>query len=127
MSKITNRDLQSFRGQITKMFDGTGVHCALTWHINDRINHKRNGKPITIFELTRIFMKLRLLVDQIKTMKKEHVYVLVDEETNINIPFKVNDVEYSDDLNLVCLSIQRSKHYHVNSDQTELRLRVRKN
>jgi hypothetical protein len=84
---ISPRELDYIDQVADSIWKNLGIDVEFTRHFLDRVNHERNGEPITAEELIDLFKKeYQQNGQQIRDMKQADA-ILVDLMSNINIPF----------------------------------------
>ena len=113
--RVTPSDLSQVETYVDKLFDKVGVDVEFTRHFHDRVNDKRNKKPITTAELIRIFRETyKKYGKKIPKLGPEAQAVLRDLKTNINIPFAL-EVDKNGDLDLISKTIMRKDDFKTSN------------
>ncbi len=88
---ISKSQLDSIEGYADKLFAKLGIDIEFTRHFLDRLNDKRNNKPISVAELMGIFKRLhRKHGKPLSKIDNDFNAVVKDFNNNINIPFAIN-------------------------------------
>jgi hypothetical protein len=95
-----------------KLWSKLGIDVKFTHHFIERLNHERNGKPITTPELIRLFKKeYETYGKQIRKLDGNEEAVLKDLSTELNLPFVIKDNGH-DGKTLVAKTIMRKSNFH---------------
>lgn len=98
------------------MFAKVGIDVEFGRHFMDRVNDKRNGKPITPSELTRLFkQEYKRYGKPIAQMGPEQQAVMKDLQTDINIPFMLQWDEENNELDLIAKTVMRKKDFKTSN------------
>lgn len=109
---ITQKELNEFEKFVDKLFSAINIDVEFTRHFLDRLNDERNKKQITIEELTQLFNKhFKENKEIIKMFPEDFEAVLVDLQSNINIPVVMNFDRKSDTMEMVTKTIMRKKNF----------------
>lgn len=109
--EINQAGLNQVEAFADKLWAKLGVDVKFTHHFIERLNHERNGKPITTAELIRLFKKeYEMYGQKIRNLDSNDEAVLKDLTTEINLPFVIK----GDDENktLVAKTIMRKPNFH---------------
>ena len=88
-----------------------GVDVEFTRHFMDRLNDERNGKPISVPELVRLFKKEYELNGKNISKLSGSEAVMKDLLTSINLPFVIKDTRQGKEL--VSKTIMRKPKFHT--------------
>lgn len=109
---ITQRELNEFEKFVDKLFAAINIDVEFTKHFLERLNDERNKKQITIEELTQLFNKhFKENKEIIKMFPENFEAVLVDLQSNINIPIAMNFDRRNDNMEMVTKTIMRKKKF----------------
>ena len=112
---ITASDLEQVERYADKLFAAVGIDVEFTRHFHDRVNDKRNMKPITTAELIGIFKRTyKRHGKRIPMLGPEAEAVIKDMKTDINMPFVIN-IDRKGMLDLVAKTIMRKKNFKTTS------------
>ncbi len=112
---ITASDLEQVEKYADKLFAAVGIDVEFTRHFHDRVNDKRNMKPITTAELIGIFKRTyKRHGKRIPMLGPEAEAVIKDMKTDINMPFVIN-IDRKGMLDLVAKTIMRKKNFKTTS------------
>ena len=111
---ISKSQLDSIEGYADKLFAKLGIDIEFTRHFLDRLNDKRNNKPISVAELVGIFKRLhRKHGKPLSKIDNDFDAVVKDFNNNINIPFAINVTP--EDIDLVAKTIMRKKDFKTST------------
>jgi len=113
---VTQGELNALERVIDNVFSRIGIDVEFTRHFIDRANDDRNGKPITIQELGKLFAKeYKRWGKPIAQMGPDTEAVMKDLESDINIPFALrwNGTE----LELIAKTVMRKKNFSTSNKQ----------
>ena len=107
---ISKSQLDSIEGYADKLFAKLGIDIEFTRHFLDRLNDKRNNKPISVAELVGIFKRLhRKHGKPLSKTDNDFDAVVKDFNNNINIPFAINVTP--NDIDLVAKNCYEKKRF----------------
>lgn len=112
--EVTRADLKNLERYFDAIFAKSGIDLEFTKHFFDRVNDRRNKKPITVDELRAVFNEVALnqkLTNKIKGRGNGFEAVLKDVSTAINVPFVLNYDRKNKELDLVTKTIMRKKGF----------------
>ena len=111
---ISKSQLDSIESYADKLFAKLGIDIEFTRHFLDRLNDKRNNKPISVAELVGIFKRLhRKHGKPLSKIDNDFNAVVKDFNNNINIPFAINVTP--EDIDLVAKTIMRKKDFKTST------------
>jgi hypothetical protein len=88
---ITRDQLENMKEYLRYMYGFLNIETKFPTHFLDRVNDERNGKPISIEELTRLFQKeYEEHGDEIKRLPRDSQVVLRDLLTKISVPIAID-------------------------------------
>jgi hypothetical protein len=109
VENISKQDLDQVELFADQLWAKLGIDIEFTRHFLDRVNHERNGTPITTDELISLFQKeFKTNGIQISNMRRSEA-VLKDLLTNINIPFVLK--KNGDQKQLVSKTVMRKRNF----------------
>lgn len=112
---ITKSDLDQVEKYADRLFAAVGIDVEFTRHFHDRVNDKRNMKPITTAELIGIFKRTyKRHGKRIPMLGPEAEAVIKDMKTDINMPFVIN-IDRNGMLELVAKTIMRKRNFKTTS------------
>lgn len=107
---ITSNELAQIESFIDRLWSKLGIDVEFTRHFVDRLNHERNGKPITTAELIRLFKReYETYGKAIRKLDDRDEAILKDLTTNLNLPFVVKGDENK---TIVAKTIMRKADFH---------------
>jgi len=108
--EIKKSDLDQIEKYADRIFASLNIDVEFTRHFLDRVNDKRNVKPITSAELTRLFKQsYKKYGKKIAQLGPDAEAVISDMKTNINMPFVLN--LKGQELELVAKTVMRKKDF----------------
>ena len=111
---ISKSQLDSIEGYADKLFAKLGIDIEFTRHFLDRLNDKRNNKPISVAELMGIFKRLhRKHGKPLSRVNDDFNAVVKDFNNNINIPFAINVTD--DDIEMYAKTVMRKKDFKTST------------
>ena len=112
--EVSKFQLDSIEDYADKLFAKLGIDIEFTRHFLDRLNDKRNNKPISVAELLGIFKRLhRKHGKPLSKTDNDFEAVVKDFNNNINIPFAINVTP--EDIDLVAKTIMRKKDFKTST------------
>jgi hypothetical protein len=117
--EITKVDLAGVEKFADKIFAKVGIDIEFTRHFLERVNDKRNGKDITVAELTRLFKQsYKKHGKKIAKMGDDAEAVLNDLQTDINMPFVL--VWDGKEFDLIAKTIMRKKDFKTHNQKLKI-------
>ena len=117
---ITTKDLNQVEVFIDKLWSGLGIDIEFTRHFIDRLNDKRNGKPISTAELIRLFKReYSIYGAAIRKLDDNDEAILKDLTTRLNLPFIIKDTHNGK--SLIAKTIMRKSDFK--SSDTEFSIK----
>ena len=111
---ITKSQLDALEVYADNLFAKLGIDIEFTRHFLDRVNDKRNIKPISIPELMGMFKRLHKKHGKpLSKIDNDFDAVVKDFNNNINIPFAINVTP--EDIELVAKTIMRKKDFKTST------------
>ena len=84
--QVTQADIDELEKFADKIFAKVGIDVNFTRHFLDRVNDERNGKPISMSELTRLFkQEQKRWGKKIAQLGPDEEAVMKDLQTDINL------------------------------------------
>ncbi len=112
--EITKPQLDSIEKYADGLFNKLGIDIEFTRHFLDRVNDKRNKKPITIAELIGMFKRLyKKHGKPLSKIDDDFNAVVKDFNNNINIPFAINVTD--DDIEMYAKTVMRKKDFKTST------------
>jgi len=111
---ITKSQLNAIENYADKLFAKLGIDIEFTKHFLDRLNDKRNIKPISVPELMGMFKRLHKKHGKpLSKVDDDFDAVVKDFNSNINIPFAINVTP--NDIDLVAKTVMRKKDFKTST------------
>ena len=115
---ISQRDLDGIERFADRLFAKVGIDVEFTRHFLDRVNDRRNEKPITSAELTRLFKQTyNKHGKKIPQLGPDAEAVISDMKTDINMPFVLNWDKQSQEFELVAKTVMRKKGFATSNQK----------
>ncbi len=112
--EITKSQLDTIETYADKLFAKLGIDIEFTKHFLDRVNDKRNNKPISVAELMGMFKRLHKKHGKpLSKVDNDFDAVVKDFNNNINIPFAINVTP--NDIDLVAKTVMRKKDFKTST------------
>ena len=112
--EITKSQLDSIEKYADGLFNKLGIDIEFTRHFLDRLNDKRNKKPITVAELIGMFKRLyKKHGKPLSKIDDDFDAVVKDFNNNINIPFAINVND--DDIEMYAKTVMRKKDFKTST------------
>ena len=119
--QITKANLNDVEKFADKIFAKVGIDVEFTRHFLERCNDKRNGKEITVAELTRLFKQtFKKYGKKIPKLGPDAQAVLNDIQTDINLPFVLKWDEKNGEFDLVSKTIMRKKDFKTSNQKLKV-------
>ncbi len=119
--EITKVDLKQVEAFADKIFSKVGIDVEFTRHFLERVNDKRNGKDITVAELTRLFKQTyKSHGKKIPKLGPDAEAVLNDTQTDINLPFVLKWDERNKEFDLISKTIMRKKDFKTSGPKLKV-------
>jgi nicotinic acid mononucleotide adenylyltransferase len=119
--EITRADLVDVEKFADKIFSKVGIDVEFTRHFLERANDKRNGKSITVAELTRLFKQTyKKYGKKIPKLGPDAQAVLNDTQTDLNLPFVLKWDEKSQEFDLISKTIMRKKDFKTSNPKLKV-------
>lgn len=109
---LTQADIVELEKFADKIFAKVGIDVNFTRHFLDRVNDERNGKQITLAELTRLFkQEQKRWGKKIAQLGPDAEAVMKDLQTDINMPFVLVWDKDNEELDLIAKTVMRKKNF----------------
>lgn len=119
--QVTKADLNDVEKFADRIFTKVGIDVEFTRHFLDRVNDARNGKEITVAELTRLFKQsYKNHGKKIAKMGDDAQAVLNDLQTDINLPFVLKYDPDFDEFDLVAKTVMRKKNFKTSNQKLKV-------
>jgi len=113
---VTPQELHGLEDYLDQFYKTIGIDITLRGHFIDRVNDSRNGKPITVGELARLFREeFKEYNTQIAELGPEAQAVLSDYATRINVPFVLKWDSEAKELDLIPKTAMRKKEFSTSN------------
>lgn len=120
-SQVTDDHLKKLEHYADCLFNAVGVDIEFSKHFKERVRDPRNGRPITIQELIRLWTETRKKYGtRIANMKGGAEAVLRDMQTDINVPFALEWDSKRKELDLIAKTIMRKKNFLTPNKKLEI-------
>lgn len=115
--EITQDELQQLERYVNKLFDALDIDVRFSYHFRERMNDPRNGTPITLSELVRLFKQTyKKWGKKIASFPPDTQAVLRDMKTNINMPFVIDINPRNQELELKAKTIMRKQRFRTSNE-----------
>ena len=113
---ISQSELDSIESYLDKLFAAIGIDVEFTRHFLDRVNDARNRKQIEPEELEDLFAKTYEDYGQeITKLGSNAEAVIVDMESNINVPFVLKYNPSTKKLELISKTVMRKQNFQTSN------------
>ena len=118
---VTQSQLNDIEKYADRLFKSVNIDVNFTRHFVDRVNDRRNEKPISTSELTRLFKQTyKQHGKKIHKMGDDAQAVIQDMQTDINMPFVLAYDDRNKELDLVAKTIMRKKNFKTPNQKLEI-------
>ena len=119
--EVTQSQLNDIEKYADRLFKAVNVDVNFTRHFVDRVNDKRNEKPISTSELTRLFKQTyKKHGKKIPKMGDDAQAVIHDMQTDINMPFVLAYDDRNKELDLVAKTIMRKRNFKTPNQKLKI-------
>ena len=123
--EITKSDLDQIEKYADRIFGALDIDVEFTRHFLDRVNDRRNKRPIVPSELTRLFKQTyKKHGKTIRKLGPDAEAVISDMKTDINMPFVLN--LKGGELELVAKTVMRKKDFKTSNRKLSFESYTRK-
>lgn len=113
---ISQSELDSIESYLDKLFAAIGIDVEFTRHFLDRVNDARNRKQIEPEELEDLFAKTYEDYGQeITKLGPDAEAVIVDMDSNINVPFVLKYNPSTKKLELISKTVMRKQNFQTSN------------
>ena len=112
---VSKNDLNQLEKLLDKMFKGFNIDIEFTRHFLDRVNDSRNKEQITVAELKSIFADAYAKYAKQFSSLNNIEAVLVDIQSDINIPFRLEYSKKSKMIELISKTVMRKKGFKTSN------------
>jgi hypothetical protein len=110
--QITDAELRQLEAFYDGLFAAFKIDVEFTTHFKERMNDARNGKAITVEELSRLFREtLTKYGKRISQMHPNAEAVIQDLRSKLNMPFVVKYDRAKDEIDMVAKTIMRKDRF----------------
>lgn len=114
---LSENDLKKIEFTADKYFNLLGLDITFTKHFKERINDRRNGKPITAEELNQIFNEIYINYGmQLRELNPDYEAVFKDISTDINAPFIIDYDKKRNQVRIIMKTIMRKERFLTPND-----------
>ena len=125
--EITKPQLDSIEKYADGLFNKLGIDIEFTRHFLDRLNDKRNKKPITVAELIGMFKRLHKKHGKpLSKVDDDFDAVVKDFNNNINIPFAINVTNDEIEMYVIAKTVMRKKDFKTSTPVIALQENIEK-
>ena len=118
---VTQSQLNDIEKYADRLFKSVNIDVNFTRHCVDIVNDRRNEKPISTSELTRLFKQTyKKHGKKIPKMGDDAQAVIQDMQTDINMPFVLAYDDRNKELDLVAKTIMRKKNFKTPNQKLEI-------
>ena len=118
---VTQPELDDVERIADKWFEDYGIDVVFTRHFIERVNDKRNGKPISAEELEDLFTQTaEKYGEKLANLPDDYQAVLLKLRNDINLPFALNYDEKNDEMDLVAKTVMRKKNFQTSNPKLAL-------
>jgi hypothetical protein len=118
---ITKNQLDLLEQYLDQIFSKIGIDIEFTRHFHDRLNDKRNIKPITLGELAQVFKDLYTKYGKKITELGDDIEAVLNHmRTDINIPFVLNHNKKDGSFELVSKTIMRKPDFKTSNPKIKI-------
>ena len=116
MEDISQAQLDQVEVFADKLFAKAGIDIQFTRHFVERMNDKRNGKPISAAELIHLFKRTWVKFGRAMAKFPDNFEAVIHDLSNdVNIPFVIND--NTDDKKLITKTVMRKKDFKTDGEK----------
>lgn len=118
---ITRSDLNNIESYLDKLFAAIGVDIEFSSHFIDRVNDVRNRKQINVDELEDLFIKTYEEYGlEIPELGSNAEAVLVDMESDINVPFVLKYNSTTKKMELISKTVMRKVNFQTSNKKLKV-------
>jgi hypothetical protein len=115
-TQVTKKDLNNLERELDNLYAKIGMDIEFTRHFLDRVNDNRNGKQITVGELSKIFKDtFRKHGGDLSRSEDDLQAVLNDISTKLNVPFVIKWNSRKKELELVAKTVMRKNNFKTSN------------
>tara|TARA_Y100000592_G_C5389416_1_gene277485 strand:+ start:399 stop:785 length:387 start_codon:yes stop_codon:yes gene_type:complete len=110
---VTKSDMRNVESYADKLFAAAGIDVDFTRHFRQRVNDKRNIKPISSAELIGVFKRTwNKYGKKLPSLTSDAQAVIKDMRSDINMPF-VFAQDKDGELDLIVKTVMRKKNFQT--------------
>lgn len=113
LEEIQQHELDQVERFADALWQKLGIDVEFTRHFMDRLNDERNGKPISVAELVRLFKKEYEINGAAIAKLSGSEAVMKDLVTALNLPFVIKPTRSGRGKELVAKTIMRKPKFHT--------------
>jgi hypothetical protein len=118
---VTQSDLDGVEAYLDKLFAAVGLDIEFTSHFVERINDIRNRKQISVDELEDLFIKTyEDYGAEIPKLGSKAEAVIVDMESDINVPFVLQYNSKSKKMELISKTVMRKPNFQTTNKKLKV-------
>lgn len=118
---VTRSDLNNIESYLDKLFAAIGVDIEFSSHFIDRVNDVRNRKQINVDELEDLFIKTYEEYGlEIPELGSNAEAVLVDMESDINVPFVLKYNSTTKKMELISKTVMRKVNFQTSNKKLKV-------
>jgi len=118
---VTQSDLDGVEAYLDRLFAAVGLDIEFTSHFVERINDIRNRKQITVDELEDLFIKTyEEYGAEIPRLGSKAEAVIVDMESDINVPFILQYNSKSKKMELISKTVMRKPNFQTTNKKLKV-------
>lgn len=118
---VTQSDLNNVESYLDKLFAAVGIDIEFSSHFVARVNDIRNRKQISVDELEDLFIKTyEEYGSDIPNLGSDAEAVIVDMESDINVPFVLKYNSTTKKIELISKTIMRKANFYTSNKKLEV-------
>lgn len=118
---VTQSDLNNVESYLDKLFAAVGIDIEFSSHFVSRVNDVRNRKQISVDELEDLFIKTyEEYGSDIPNLGSDAEAVIVDMESDINVPFVLKYNSTTKKIELISKTIMRKANFYTSNKKLKV-------
>jgi hypothetical protein len=118
---VTQSDLDNIESYLDKLFAAVGIDIEFSSHFVSRVNDVRNRKQISVDELEDLFIKTyEEYGSDIPNLGSDAEAVIVDMESDINVPFVLKYNSTTKKIELISKTIMRKANFYTSNKKLKV-------
>jgi len=110
--EISQSELNQVEKYLDKVWARVGIDVEFTKHFHDRVNDKRNIKPISTAEVIKIFRQVyKKFGKQIASLPDGVNVLFKDMQTDINVPVVLKYDKRNKEIDMISKTVMRKKNF----------------